>query len=63
MKNVIRTTDMSKKEYNKPKMRMVKLQHEAHLLSGSDRCCKNPNSDTDRPSGSSKAKVWHWMVD
>lgn len=63
MKKENRTNDMSKKGYNKPNMRIVKLQHEAHLLSGSGRSCTNPNSDTDRPSGSSKAKIWHWMVD
>lgn len=42
MKKVIRTKDMSKKGYNKPKMRIVKLQHEAHLLSGS---CVAPSAN------------------
>lgn len=61
MKNVIRTIDMSKKGYNKPAMRVVKLQHEAHLLSGSAKKCANPNP----PSGGSNpsAKIWHWQVD
>lgn len=62
MKNVIRTRDMSKKGYNKPAMRVVKLQHEAHLLSGSAKKCNtNPNP----PSGGSNpsAKIWHWQVD
>ena len=61
MKNVIRTIDMSKKGYNKPAMRVVKLQHEAHLLSGSTKKCANPNP----PSGGSNpsAKIWHWQVD
>lgn len=42
MKKVIRTKDMSKKGYNKPKMRIVKLQHEAHLLSAS---CVAPSAN------------------
>ncbi len=53
---------MSKKGYNKPAMRVVKLQHEAHLLSGSAKKCNtNPNP----PSGGSNpsAKIWHWQVD
>lgn len=52
---------MSKKGYNKPAMRVVKLQHEAHLLSGSAKKCANPNP----PSGGSNpsAKIWHWQVD
>ena len=61
MKNVIRTTDMSKKEYNKPKMRMVKLQHEAHLLSASTKKCANPNPSSGGSNPS--AKIWHWQVD
>ena len=61
MKNVIRTIDMSKKGYNKPAMRVVKLQHEAHLLSGSAKKRVNPNpaSGGSNPS----AKIWHWHVD
>jgi hypothetical protein len=60
MKNVIRTIDMSKKGYNKPAMRVVKLQHEAHLLSGSKNCTNpNPASGGSNPS----AKIWHWQVD
>lgn len=61
MKNVIRTINMSKKGYNKPAMRVVKLQHEAHLLSASTKKCANPNP----PSGGSNpsAKIWHWQVD
>ena len=63
MKNVIRTIDMSKKGYNKPAMRVVKLQHEAHLLSGSAKKCNttdpNPASGGSNPS----AKIWRWQVD
>lgn len=63
MKNVIRTIDMSKKGYNKPAMRVVKLQHEAHLLSGSTKKCVNPNP-ANPPAGSNpSAKIWHWQVD
>ena len=52
---------MSKKGYNKPAMRVVKLQHEVHLLSGSAKKCVNPNpaSGGSNPS----AKIWHWQVD
>jgi hypothetical protein len=35
MKTIIRTKDMSKKEYNRPEMNVILLQHEAHLLSES----------------------------
>ncbi len=53
---------MSKKGYNKPAMRVVKLQHEAHLLSGSKNCT-NPNP-ANPPAGSNpSAKIWHWQVD
>ena len=61
MKNVIHTTDMSKKGYNKPAMRVVKLQHEAHLLSGSAKKCVNPNPSSGGSNPS--AKIWHWQVD
>lgn len=62
MKKENRTNDMSKKGYNKPNMRIVKLQHETHLLSGSGRSCTNPNSETNTSSGKS-ASMWHWQVD
>ncbi len=54
---------MSKKEYNKPKMRMVKLQHEAHLLIGSTKKCVNPNPENPPAGSNPSAKIWHWQVD
>ena len=64
MKKINRTLDMSKKDYNKPMMRVTELHHVAHLLSESDTRCTNPNPEepssepTDPP-----AKIWHWQVD
>ena len=60
---MIRTIDISKKEFNKPMMRVVKLQHEAPLLGASERYYSNPSSDTDRPYGSENVKMWDGEID
>ena len=60
MKTTIPTIDMSKKDYIKPTMRVVKLQHDAHLLGASEVGCTNPSdSDSEEP----QPKTWHWQVD
>lgn len=63
MKIIIRTLDMSKKDYNKPMMRVTELHHVAHLLSGSDTRCTNPNPEPSSESTDPPAKIWHWQVD
>ena len=60
MKKLIHTIDMSKKDYIKPTVRVIKLQHNAHLLGASEVGCTNPSDpDSEEP----QPKTWHWQVD
>ena len=52
---------MSKKDYNKPMMRVTELHHVAHLLSGSDKRCTNPNPDSG--SEEQQPKTWYGQID
>ena len=60
MKKTIPTIDMSKKDYIKPTMRVVKLQNKALLLSGSNEGSSSPsNPESEEP----QPKTWYWQVD
>lgn len=61
MKKINRTLEMSKKDYNKPMMRVTELHHVAHLLSGSDKRCTNPNPDSG--SEEQQPKTWYGQID
>lgn len=60
MKTTIPTIDMSKKDYIKPTMRVVKLQNKALLLSGSNEGSSSPsNPESEEP----QPKTWYGQVD
>ena len=42
MKKINKSNSESKKGYNKPKVKTIKLRHEAHLLAGS--CASAPTA-------------------